>query len=47
VDQYLLSMGLLTRLPDPAEDVDDDDREDAPVAIRGEPLSETIIRERR
>ena len=44
---HLLSMGLLTSLPDPTLDIDDDDPDDVPVAIKGEPLSETIIRERR
>jgi hypothetical protein len=34
------------RLPNPAEDLDDDP-EDEPIVIEGEPLSETIIRERR
>jgi hypothetical protein len=33
--------------PNPAEDLDDDDPEDEPIVIEGEPLSETIIRERR
>jgi Arc/MetJ-type ribon-helix-helix transcriptional regulator len=47
LDQYMLSIGLITQLPDPAEDIDDDDPDDAPVVIKGEPLSETIIRERR
>jgi Arc/MetJ-type ribon-helix-helix transcriptional regulator len=47
LDQYLLSIGLITQLPDPAQDVDDDDPEDVPIVIKGEPLSETIIRERR
>ncbi len=28
-------------------DFDDDDTDDQPVIIKGEPLSETIIRERR
>jgi len=37
----------MTSLPDPAQDIDDDDSDDAPVIIKGEPLSETIIRERR
>jgi len=46
-NQHLLSIGLVTSLPDPALDTDDDDPDDAPVAIKGEPLSETIIRERR
>ncbi len=45
--RHLLSIGLLTALPDPALDIDDDDPEDQPIAIEGEPLSETIIRERR
>ena len=35
------------RLPDPSLDIDDDDPDDQPVPIKGEPLSETIIRERR
>jgi Arc/MetJ-type ribon-helix-helix transcriptional regulator len=43
--QRLLASGLLSRLPDPAQDIDDDD--DPPITIKGEPLSETIIRERR
>lgn len=47
MNQRLLAAGLLTRLPDPAEDIDDDDPEDQPIEISGEPLSETVIRERR
>ena len=47
LDQYMLSIGLMTQLPNPAEDFDDDDPDDEPVTIQGEPLSETIIRERR
>jgi hypothetical protein len=47
LDQYMLSIGLMTQLPNPAEDLDDDDPDDEPVTIKGEPLSETIIRERR
>jgi Arc/MetJ-type ribon-helix-helix transcriptional regulator len=47
LDQYMLSIGLITQLPNPAEDIDDDDPDDAPAVIKGEPLSETIIRERR
>jgi hypothetical protein len=47
LDQYMLSIGLMTQLPNPAEDLDDDDPDDEPVTIQGEPLSETIIRERR
>jgi Arc/MetJ-type ribon-helix-helix transcriptional regulator len=42
--QQMLADGLITRLPDRTADTDDDD---APVVIEGEPLSETIIRERR
>ncbi|HZW32349.1 MAG TPA: hypothetical protein VFF52_16670 [Isosphaeraceae bacterium] len=45
--QHLLNIGLITALPDPSLDIDDDDPEDQPVVIKGEPLSETIIRERR
>ena len=47
LNQRLLAAGLVLQLPDPAEDIDDDDPEDQPVEIEGEPLSETIIRERR
>jgi hypothetical protein len=43
--QKLLAEGRVSRLPDVAADFDDPD--DQPVAIKGEPLSETIIRERR
>ena len=43
--QRLIDMGLMTHLPDRANDYDDPD--DQPVTIEGEPLSETIIRERR
>jgi hypothetical protein len=45
-NRRLLASGRITRLPDPAQDLDDDDPDDQPVAIEGEPLSETIIRER-
>ena len=45
--QHLLNIGLISSLPDPALDIDDDDPADQPVPIKGEPLSETIIRERR
>jgi hypothetical protein len=44
-DQYLLKIGLMSQLPDTASDFDDPD--DVPVDIKGEPLSETVIRERR
>ena len=42
-----MAAGLITSLPNPALDIDDDDPDDQPVTIKGEPLSETIIRERR
>jgi hypothetical protein len=47
LNQRLMAAGLITSLPNPALDIDDDDPDDAPVTIKGEPLSETIIRERR
>jgi putative addiction module CopG family antidote len=47
VDRQLLARGLLSRLPDPSQDVDDEDQDDLPVPVEGEPVSETIIRERR
>jgi hypothetical protein len=47
LNQRLMAAGLITRLPDPSLDIDDDDPDDQPVPIKGEPLSETIIRERR
>ncbi len=47
IHRRMLASGLLTSLPDPALDLDDDDPDDAPVPIKGEPLSETILRERR
>ena len=43
----MLADGLLTQLPNTAQDSDDEDEDEAPVTIKGEPLSETIIRERR
>ena len=43
--KHLMDIGLMTQLPDTAEDFDDPD--DQPITIEGEPLSETIIRERR
>lgn len=46
-NRHLLEIGLISALPDPARDLDDDDPADQPVAIKNEPLSETIIRERR
>ena len=44
-DQHLLKIGLMSHLPDTASDYDDP--ADVPVEIKGEPLSETVIRERR
>ncbi len=44
LNQQMLAEGLISQLPNPAEEIDDDD---VPIAIKGEPLSETIIRERR
>jgi Arc/MetJ-type ribon-helix-helix transcriptional regulator len=44
-DQQLLKLGLMSQLPDTSDDFDDPD--DEPIAIEGEPLSETVIRERR
>ena len=46
-NRRLMTQGLVTRLPDPSLDIDDDGPDDAPVPIKGEPLSETIIRDRR
>lgn len=43
--QQMLADGLLSELPNSAEDIEDED--EAPITIEGEPLSETIIRERR
>jgi Arc/MetJ-type ribon-helix-helix transcriptional regulator len=44
--QYMYEIGEITQLPDRSADLDDDD-DDEPIEIEGEPLSETIIRERR
>jgi Arc/MetJ-type ribon-helix-helix transcriptional regulator len=44
LNRRLLDSGLVIQLPDPSKDVDD--AEDLPIEIQGEPLSETIIRER-
>ncbi len=43
--RHLIEIGLMSQLPDTAADFDDPD--DEPVPIKGEPLSETVIRERR
>jgi Arc/MetJ-type ribon-helix-helix transcriptional regulator len=44
-DRHLLELGLLSQLPD--TDADFDDPADEPIPIKGEPLSETVLRERR
>lgn len=41
----LIAKGMMSELPDTASDYDDPD--DQPITIEGEPLSETVIRERR
>jgi hypothetical protein len=46
-NRRLFEAGRIASLPDPSLDANDDDPDDAPVPIKGEPLSETIIRERR
>lgn len=43
--RHLLEIGLMSQLPDTAADFDDPD--DVLIDIEGEPLSETVIRERR
>lgn len=43
--RQMLADGLISQLPDTAADIDDEQEE--PVEIDGEPISETIIRERR
>src|SRR5262245_23418426 len=37
-NQHLLKIGLISSLPDPSLDIDDDDPDDQPVTIKGEPL---------
>jgi hypothetical protein len=43
LNRRLLASGLVTQLPDPSQDIDDE----PPIVIEGEPLADTIIRERR
>ena len=43
--RHLVEIGLMSQLPD--TDADYDDPDDQLIDIKGEPLSETIIRERR
>ena len=45
LQQHMLEIGLMSQLPD--TDADFDDPDDQLISIKGEPLSETIIRERR
>jgi Arc/MetJ-type ribon-helix-helix transcriptional regulator len=45
VQRHMLEIGLMSQLPD--ADADFDDPDDQPVTIKGELISETIIRERR
>ncbi len=42
--QYLLAKGVISEIPEGITDEEDDFE---PIEIEGEPLSETIIRERR
>ena len=41
----LMGMGLISQLPDTGADFEDPN--DQPIDIKGEPLSETVIRDRR
>jgi len=43
--RHLIETGLMRQLRDTAADYDETD--DEPIPIKGEPLSETVIRERR
>jgi Arc/MetJ-type ribon-helix-helix transcriptional regulator len=45
LQQRILEIGLMSQLPDISADFDDPD--DQLIEIQGEPMSETIIRERR
>ncbi len=44
--QYMYEIGEISQLPDLHADLDDEEEEEL-IEIEGEPLSETIIRERR
>ena len=44
--RHLLEIGLVSQLPTTPDDAADDE-EDAPIVIAGEPLSATVLRERR
>jgi hypothetical protein len=41
--RHLIEIGLMSQLPDTSADFDDPD--DEPIPIKGEPLSETVIRD--
>ena len=43
--RHLIEIGLMSQLPNTAADFEDP--ADQPIEIQGEPLSETVIRERR
>lgn len=44
--QYLFAKGVISNIPDPSK-YTDEDFDFEPIEVRGEPLSEMIIRERR
>ena len=44
--QMLLQKGIINNIPTPADDADEDD-EFEPIEVQGQPLSETVIEERR
>jgi len=44
--QMLFHKGIISNIPNPADDADEDD-EFEPVDVQGRPLSETVIEERR
>jgi hypothetical protein len=44
--QMLLQKGVISNIPDPASDADEDDQFE-PVEVQAPPLSETVIEERR
>lgn len=45
VERILLTKGIISRIPQRVPDTEEDEFE--PIEVKGEPLSETIIRERR
>jgi hypothetical protein len=44
--QMLLQKGIISNIPNPAADADEDEAFE-PVEVQGQPLSETVIEERR